>query len=89
MSYQVVKTIHNPQGNRRVELFQRRDGTFGFQEWAYAADEGAWLPFGRYSIAVIDTLERAEQEARGRIAWLARGSDSDGGDPAFRRDPRG
>jgi hypothetical protein len=71
MTYQVVKTIHNAQRNRRVELFQRKDGTFGFQEWTYAADEDAWVPFGRYAIAVIDTLERTEQEARGRIAWLA------------------
>ena len=70
----VVKTIHNPQGNRRVEIFQRNDGSFGFEEWTYAVDEGTWVPFGRYSIAVIDTLERAEQEARGRIAWLAAGA---------------
>ena len=43
MPYRVVKTIHNQQGNRRVDIFQRKNGTFGFEELTYAADEGAWI----------------------------------------------
>jgi hypothetical protein len=70
MSDRVLKTIDDPKGGRRVEIYQRANGTFGFQEWTYAEDEDAWCPSGRYSYAVIDTLERAEQEARGRISWL-------------------
>lgn len=73
MTHRVVKTIHNQQGNRRVDIFQRKNGTFGFEELRYAIEEGAWLPIGRYSIAVIDTLERAEQGARGRVDWIAEG----------------
>ena len=73
MTHRVVKTIHNQQGNRRVDIFQRKNGTFGFEELTYAAEEGAWIPIGRYSIAVIDTQERAEKEARGRVDWIVAG----------------
>jgi hypothetical protein len=70
MSYRVVKTIEDLAGGRRVEIFQRPNGTFGFDEWKYWPDEDAWCPSGRHSYAVIDTLERAEAEVRGRIEWL-------------------
>ena len=70
MSNEVVKMIDDPHGGRRVELYRRANGTFGFEEWKYGADEGAWYPVGRYSYGVFDTLERAEQEARGRVHWL-------------------
>jgi hypothetical protein len=68
--YRVVKTLDDPGGGRRVEIYQRVNGTFGFEEWTFGVDENAWYPSGRYSYAVIDTLEKAEQEARCRIAWL-------------------
>ena len=68
--YHVLKTLSDPQGGRPVEIYQRANGTFGFEEWTYGVNEKAWYPSGRYSYAVIDTLEKAEQEARSRIAWL-------------------
>ena len=67
---EVVMTIDDPRGGRRVEIYRRSDGRFGFEEWAYGADERAWYPVGRFSYAVIDTLERAEQEAGSRVSWL-------------------
>lgn len=70
MSDEVVKTINDPRGGRRVEIYRRANGTFGFEEWKYGVDEKAWFPVGRYSYAIIDTLERAEQEARSRVDWL-------------------
>ena len=66
----MLKTLNEPGGNRRVEIYQRATGTFGFQEWTYEREEDEWLPSGRYSYAVMDTLEKAEQEARSRIPWL-------------------
>ena len=69
--YDVIKTLNEPGGSRRVEIYQRPNGTFGFQEWTYGADEDVWYPSGRYSYAVVDTLEKAEQEARSRVGWLA------------------
>ncbi len=68
---EVLRTISEPSGARRVDVYRRPDGTFGFEELRYDEDEGAWLPFGRYSHAVIDTLENADREARARVSWLA------------------
>lgn len=68
MSDRVLKTIDDPQGGRRVEIYQRANGTFGFEEWTYGVDENAWYPSGHYSYAVIDTLQKAEQEARAKEA---------------------
>ena len=66
-----VKTIGHPDGRRRVDIYQRPNGTFGFEELEYGVEEQAWYPVGRYSYAVIDTQERAESEARSRVAWLS------------------
>ena len=52
-------------------MFQRADGTFGFEELKFWHEEQAWLPEGKYSIAIIDSLERAIKEAKGRVAWLS------------------
>jgi hypothetical protein len=69
---QAVKTITNREGTRKVEIFRRPNGTFGFEElkW-WDAPENSWTPTGRYSIAVIDTFDRAIEEAKGRVSWLA------------------
>lgn len=71
MREQVVKTIVNADGTRKVEIFRRADGTFGFEElkW-WDAPENSWVPFGRYSIAFIDTLDHAVEEVKGRVSWV-------------------
>jgi hypothetical protein len=67
----VKKTLVNSDGTRKVEVFQRVDNTFGFDELKSGQEEQAWFPVGKYSIAVIDSLESAIKEAKGRIAWLS------------------
>ena len=67
----VRKTFTKLDGSRKAEIFERADGTFGFEELAYAHDEAAWFPAGKYSVAIIDSMDRAISEARGRIAWLS------------------
>jgi plasmid stabilization system protein ParE len=56
---------------RSVDIFQRLDGTFGFEELHFGRAEQAWYPVGKYSYAVVDTLEKAKQEAKNRVSWLA------------------
>ncbi len=69
---QIVETIVHHEGGRKVEIFRRPDGTFGFEESKCCdAPENSWVPFGKYSIAVIDTLEHAIQEVKTRIPWVA------------------
>jgi len=66
----VIQTFWSSDSNSKVEIFQRDDETFGFAELRFAADENCWLPVGRYSIAIIDTLENTIREAKGRVSWL-------------------
>jgi hypothetical protein len=67
---QIVKTIVHPDGTRKVEVFRRPDGSFGFEEWHWQVGENCWCPFGKYSIAFVDTVEHVLQEIKGRIAWV-------------------
>ena len=64
------KTFTNLDGSHKAVIFERLDGTFGFEELAFDQDECAWIPFGRYSNAIVDTLDNAINEAKSRIAWL-------------------
>jgi hypothetical protein len=71
MGVKIVKTINDRDRKRRVEIYKRSDGSFGFAEWQFGTEEQSWYPVGRYSHAIIDTLENAEKEARSRVRWLA------------------
>ena len=72
-----IQTIQDEEGKRRVIIFQRADGTFGFEEERYSDDEleQCWIPYGRYFISICDTYETALSEARGRVDWLASASE--------------
>ena len=71
MDGKVVRTINSPDELKRVEIYRRDNGTFGFEEWQWDADDKCWIPLGRYSQPVVDSAERAETEARGRVSWLS------------------
>jgi hypothetical protein len=71
MDQDIVEVIYSPERNARVQVFRRRNGTFGFGEERFQAEEKCWTPFGRYSEAIIDSLEVAIREATGRVSWLA------------------
>jgi hypothetical protein len=66
-----LQTIYDDSGKRRVVIFQRDDGSFGFDAEHFSDEplEMAWLPSGFDSRC--DTAERALVEARGRVGWLA------------------
>ena len=68
---EIKKTLVNSDGTRKVEVFQRVDNTFGFEELKFGQEEQAWFPVGKYSTAIIDSLESAIKEAKGRVAWLS------------------
>jgi hypothetical protein len=45
MSVQIVKTIVKADRTRKVELFRRADGTFGFEELKWlGTPENTWVP---------------------------------------------
>jgi len=70
MSDVAIKTLYSKDRLKKVELFRRPDGTFGFEEWHFQSEEEAWVPFARRSLAICDSLAKVEVEARGRVQWL-------------------
>ena len=64
------KTFVKSDGTRRVDIFQREDKTFGFEELKFGAQENAWYPVGGHSLAIIDSFENALREAQSRVQWL-------------------
>ena len=67
----VKRTFVKSDGTRKVEIFQRENNTFGFEELGFGIEENAWYPVGRYSFAIINSLDNAIREAQGRISWFA------------------
>jgi len=70
-----VRTIVDPGGKRRVHLIARHDGRFGYAEEFFSDDpeEQCWLPASGsrgLPVAICDSLETAEREARASIDWL-------------------
>lgn len=73
MSRYTIRKIYDDTRKHRVIIFRRDDGTFGFMDEMYSEepDEMGWMPRGRYSECICDSLEAAEKEARGRVDWLS------------------
>ena len=46
---EIIRSISDASGKRRVDIYQRPDGTFGFEECHYDDEHEMWHPFGRYS----------------------------------------
>ena len=71
-SWVVVDSIENDEHNRCVDVFQRPDGSFGFEEFRRdVEDAGAWTPVQFYSSAVYQSKEAALNAAAKAVTWLA------------------
>ncbi len=66
----IKETFIKSDGTRKVEVFQRENKTFGFEELEFGSEENAWYPVGEYSLAIIASLDNAIREAEGRVSWL-------------------
>jgi hypothetical protein len=72
MTHKVVDTLYDGPRKRRVLIFQRDDGTFGFEE-EYFSDlphESAWIPVTSRRATRVSSAAEAAQEARTRVSWL-------------------
>jgi hypothetical protein len=71
-SWIVFNSIENREHDRCVDLFQRPNGTYGFEEFRRdVEDAGAWTPIQYYSGASYPTKEIALSTAINSVAWLA------------------
>ena len=66
----ILKTIRHTDAIRKVEIFQRENGSFGFREMKWGKEELAWFQVGKYSECICDTFENTIKEARSRIDWI-------------------
>jgi hypothetical protein len=69
---QNVKVIYDDSRKRRVFIFQRDDGSFGFCEerWEDNSYGAGWIPAGPHSECRVDSLETAIRELKGRVEWI-------------------
>ena len=68
----IVKELVSHDGKRKVQIFQREDGSFGFEAlyWSDEPLELCWFPYGGFSECFTDDDQVAVSEARGRVDWL-------------------
>ena len=67
----VKKSIELPDGNRCVDIFEREDGTFGFEEYRRDPESNSgWFPVGEYSSFSACSERDALDAALIRIPWL-------------------
>ena len=69
MPYQPLRTLVAPWQTRRVVVFRRDDGSFGFEDQRFGP-EHAWAPTGRYLECYADSADSAERHAREHVPWL-------------------
>ena len=65
------KSINNFDKNRCVDIFKRKDKTFGFAEFRrdFESNTG-WFCIGSYSDLSFNTEKEATDEALRKIIWL-------------------
>jgi len=70
-SWLVFISIENDEHDRCVDLFERPDGTFGFEEFRRDVEDlGAWTPVSYYAGQVFVTAHGALSAAIAVIPWL-------------------
>jgi len=67
----VILSVNMPGDGICVDVFQRPDASFGFEEFRRDPEDGrGWFPIGHYSHQVFDTFEQAKGAAVSAVDWL-------------------
>lgn len=67
----VLRSVNSPDEQRCVDIFQRPDGSFGFEEFRRdAEDPSGWFRIGFHGDLIFDSAQAAWQAARAQITWL-------------------
>ncbi|MCR9257506.1 MAG: hypothetical protein NXI16_15565 [Alphaproteobacteria bacterium] len=67
----VLKSINGAGETLCVDVFERPDGSFGFEEYRRDPEDGrGWFPVGRHGALRFDSASVAFAEACLRVAWL-------------------
>jgi hypothetical protein len=67
----VLRSINNEGADRCVDIFQRPDGTIGFEEHRRDVEDGrGWFAIGHYSTHTFEDENAALEAAIARVPWL-------------------
>jgi hypothetical protein len=67
----VLVSIETDGGERCVDIFQRPDGTFGFEEYRRDSEDGrGWFRLGSFGEKAFTCEAAARDAARRAIPWL-------------------
>ena len=67
----VLRSINAEGETRCVDIFQRPDGSFGFEEFRRdSEDNRGWFPIGRHDRTRFSSADDALTAARSRVVWL-------------------
>ena len=70
-SWVVFKSVEDDYHERCVDLFERPDGTFGFEEFRRdLEDQGRWTATAYYSGKSFPTKDAAWESAKKTVTWL-------------------
>jgi len=68
----VLRSIEADDGVRCVDLFQRPDGSYGFEEYRRdGEDPRGWYRSGSHGARRFATMAAALEQARAAVPWLA------------------
>jgi len=71
--HKVVRSFENPSGDRCVDLFERCDGRFGFEECRRdVEDPRGWFPIATFGDRAFETVDAALEAAKRAVPWLRR-----------------
>lgn len=70
-NYTVLNSINADGGARCVDIFERPDGSFGFDEFRRdAEDTRGWYSIGYFGARTFSTQKAAMKAALATVAWL-------------------
>ena len=85
MNSSPIDTLYSTDGKRRIVIFRRESGTFGYREERYfqndIANTEGWASLEGRS-CYWDTLETAKREISENVTWLQKGDKAEPGGSA-------
>ena len=67
----VLRSINAPDAARCIDIFQRPDGTFGFEEFRRDVEDlSGWFAIGGHGNRSFTTAEDAFEQALAAVPWL-------------------
>jgi hypothetical protein len=71
MATRVIRSLHNVEVDRCVDIIRHADGTFGFKEFRRdPEDRGGWTLISYNPQRIYATEEEAATAARASVVWL-------------------